>query len=127
MRGRDKLQDVVNFGGGAYKVFSWSEGYVPASTFACAWAMFPSSSIRYEMRRAYSSLTDSPAPYAMPMLRSESDSSGNVKPYFSAKRLLSLWVSKLQPRICAFFASYSDWRFRNPEPSRVQPGVSAFG
>src|SRR2546427_2135663 len=36
-------------------------------------------------------------------------------------------VSKEAPRITTFFLPNSDDRSRNPQPSRVQPGVSAFG
>jgi hypothetical protein len=79
------------------------------------------------MRRAYSSFPESAAPYATPMERSVSQSSGKGKLYFSAKRRLAFSLSKLTPRTCVFFCSYSPMRSRNPEPSRVQPGVSAFG
>jgi len=79
------------------------------------------------MRFAYSSFSLPAAPYAMPILRSVSHSSGNGKRNFSANLALSSTESKETPRICAFFASYCCWRSRNPEPSIVQPGVSAFG
>lgn len=97
------------------------------STFGCAWAIFPFSSITYAMRRAYSSFDDSAAPYARPIFRSVSQSSGKGKSYFLAKAALSFSLSKLTPRMVAFFAAYCCARSRNPEPSRVQPGVSAFG
>jgi hypothetical protein len=45
----------------------------------------------------------------------------------SAKRALASTSSKLAPRMVVFFASYCSMRSRNPEPSAVQPGVSAFG
>lgn len=79
------------------------------------------------MRRAYASFAESAAPYASPIFFSVSQSSGKGNLYFSAKRAFSSRVSKLTPRIFAFFFSYSAARSRNPEPSRVQPGVSAFG
>ena len=79
------------------------------------------------MRRAYSSFGESAAPYATPMLRSVSQRSGKGKSNFSAKRRFSAALSKLTPMTWAFFALYSLSRSRNPEPSRVQPGVSAFG
>jgi len=59
--------------------------------------------------------------------RSVSHRSGNGKSNFFANRAFSSGVSKLTPRIFAFFLSYSGVRSRNPEPSIVQPGVSAFG
>ena len=58
---------------------------------------------------------------------SVSQRSGNGKLYFSAKRRFAFSSSKLTPRTLVFFCSYSPIRSRNPEPSRVQPGVSAFG
>jgi hypothetical protein len=36
-------------------------------------------------------------------------------------------LSKLAPKMTVFFFSYSLMRSRNPRPSFVQPGVSAFG
>lgn len=79
------------------------------------------------MRRAYCSFFESAAPYATPTVRSVSHSSGKGNLNFSAKALFSAGVSKLTPRTLTFFASYCGRRSRNPEPSRVQPGVSAFG
>ena len=79
------------------------------------------------MRRAYSSLGESAAPYARPIFRSVSQSSGKLKLNFWAKAAFSSAVSKLAPRMPAFFFSYSALRSRNPQPSAVQPGVSAFG
>jgi hypothetical protein len=61
------------------------------------------------------------------MARSVSQISGNVKENFSAKRLFSAGVSNETPRIAAFFRSKSALRSRNPQPSAVQPGVSALG
>jgi hypothetical protein len=63
----------------------------------------------------------------MPILRSVSQRRGKGKRNFAAKREFSSGVSKLTPRIVAFFAAYCSLRSRNPEPSSVQPGVSAFG
>jgi hypothetical protein len=63
----------------------------------------------------------------MPIFRSASDSRGNGKLNFSANFLFSSGESKLTPRISAFFSLYFGERSRNPEPSSVQPGVSAFG
>lgn len=79
------------------------------------------------MRFAYSAVAESVAPYARPMERSVSQSSGKLNLNFSAKARFSAGVSKLMPRIWALRAWYSPLRSRNPEPSRVQPGVSAFG
>jgi len=61
------------------------------------------------------------------MERSVSHRSGKLKPYFSANFLLACSVSKLTPKISAFFCWYSFAWSRNPQPSAVQPGVSAFG
>jgi hypothetical protein len=58
------------------------------------------------MRRAYSSFGDDAAPYATPIFRSVSQSSGKGKWNFSAKRALSSGVSKLAPRIRTFFCWY---------------------
>ena len=63
----------------------------------------------------------------MPIFRSVSQRSGNGKLFFFAKRAFSSTVSKLTPTIFAFFFLYSPERSRNPEPSAVQPPVSAFG
>jgi hypothetical protein len=81
----------------------------------------------YAMRFAYSSFELDAAPYASPISRSTSHSSGNGKSNFFANFALSSGVSKLTPKIAVFFASYCGARSRNPEPSSVQPGVSAFG
>jgi hypothetical protein len=67
------------------------------------------------------------APYAVPILRSVSQMSGKLKLNFSAKLLFSAGVSKETPTIAAPFRSYSAFRSRNPQPSAVQPGVSALG
>ena len=61
------------------------------------------------------------------MERSVSLISGKLKPNFSANFLLSAWLSNEAPRMTAFLASYWALRSRNPQPSAVQPGVSAFG
>ena len=61
------------------------------------------------------------------MVRSVSHKSGKLKLNFSANALFSAGVSKDAPRMTAFFASYSALWSRNPQPSIVQPGVSAFG
>lgn len=79
------------------------------------------------MRAAYSCFGSVAAPYARPTLRSVSHSSGKLKWNFCAKAAFSSAVSKLAPRMTAFFFSYSVLRSRNPQPSAVQPGVSAFG
>ena len=63
----------------------------------------------------------------MPSLRSVSEISGNGKLNFFANAAFSAGVSKLTPITCTFFLLYSSARSRNPEPSAVQPGVSAFG
>jgi hypothetical protein len=67
------------------------------------------------------------APYAVPIVRSVSQSSGKLKLNFSANALLAAGLSNETPMIAAFFASYWAFRSRNPQPSAVQPGVSAFG
>jgi hypothetical protein len=61
------------------------------------------------------------------MERSVSLSSGKLKLNFSANLLLSVWLSNDAPRMTAFLASYWAFRSRNPQPSAVQPGVSALG
>jgi len=63
----------------------------------------------------------------VPIVRSVSQISGKLKLNFSANFLLSAALSKDAPRMTAFFRSYSAFRSRNPQPSAVQPGVSAFG
>ena len=79
------------------------------------------------MRRAYSSFGESAAPYARPIWRSVSQRSGKGNSNFFAKAAFAFSLSKLTPRIWAFLAAYCSLRSRNPVPSRVQPGVSAFG
>jgi hypothetical protein len=49
------------------------------------------------MRRAYSSLGESAAPYAMPIFFAVSQRSGKGKLNFSAKRRFSSTLSKLTP------------------------------
>ena len=79
------------------------------------------------MRFAYSSCGPDAAPYATPMARAVSQSSGKLNLYFSANLAFACSSSKLAPRIWTFFAANSLLRSRNPEPSAVQPGVEAFG
>jgi hypothetical protein len=67
------------------------------------------------------------APYAVPIVRSVSQISGKLKAYFSANFLFSAGVSNDTPMMAAFFRSYSAFRSRNPQPSAVQPAVSALG
>ena len=50
-----------------------------------------------------------------------------MNPNFSANFLLSGTLSKLAPRMAAFFASISFALSRRTLPWMVQPGVSAFG
>ncbi|AKJ07222.1 Hypothetical protein AA314_08848 [Archangium gephyra] len=50
-----------------------------------------------------------------------------MKLNFSANALFSSGVSKLTPRMTAFFSSYCLLWSRNPQPWAVQPGVSALG
>src|SRR4026208_1687507 len=61
------------------------------------------------------------------MARSVSQTSGKLKWNFSANALFSAGVSKDTPRITAPCPSESALRSRNPQPSAVQPGVSALG
>ena len=61
------------------------------------------------------------------MARSVSQISGNVKENLSANFLFSAGESKDTPTIAAFFRPKSALRSRNPQPSAVQPGVSALG
>jgi hypothetical protein len=63
----------------------------------------------------------------VPIERSVSQMSGKWKWNFSAKALFSAGLSNDAPRITAFLASYWALRSRNPQPSAVQPGVSALG
>jgi hypothetical protein len=60
-------------------------------------------------------------------LRSVSDSRRYGKSYFSANRLLRATLSTLTPRMTAPACSNAPERSRNPQPSAVQPGVSAAG
>jgi hypothetical protein len=53
--------------------------------------------------------------------------SGNGNENLRAKAALSSGVSKLAPTISVFRSWKSRIRSRNPMPSAVQPGVSAFG
>src|SRR5262245_34730849 len=52
-------------------------------------------------------------------------SNGNEN--LAANALFSAGVSNDAPRIVTFFFAYSWLRSRKPQPSTVQPGVSAFG
>jgi hypothetical protein len=61
------------------------------------------------------------------MRRSVSQSSGKLKLNFSANFLLSAWLSNEAPMTATFLRSASALRSRNPQPSAVQPGVSALG
>jgi hypothetical protein len=63
----------------------------------------------------------------VPIVRSVSQRSGNSKAYFSANFALAAALSNETPMMAAFFASNRAWRSRNPQPSAVQPGVSALG
>jgi hypothetical protein len=63
----------------------------------------------------------------VPIVRSVSEISGKLKLTFSANFLLSAALSNEAPRMTAFLASYWAFRSRNPQPSAVQPGVSALG
>ena len=81
----------------------------------------------YAIRFAFPVAPGSVAPYARPILRSVSQSSGKLKPNLSENALLAFSSSNEIPKMTAFFLSYSDLRSRNPQPSAVQPGVSAFG
>jgi hypothetical protein len=63
----------------------------------------------------------------VPIVRSVSEISGKLKLNFSANLLLSAALSNEAPRMTAFLASYWAFRSRNPQPSAVQPGVSALG
>lgn len=67
------------------------------------------------------------APYAMPSDLLVSQRSGKLNPNFFANAALSSGESNDAPRISMPFAEYSDLRSRNPQPSAVQPGVSALG
>jgi hypothetical protein len=61
------------------------------------------------------------------MARSVSQSRGKGNLYLAANFAFAFSSSKLAPRISVFFDRYCSMRSRNPEPSAVQPGVSAFG
>src|SRR3954451_25454633 len=56
-----------------------------------------------------------------------SQSKGNPNEYFSENSRFSAGVSKLAPKIFAPALSNSGLLSRKPCPSRVQPGVEAFG
>ena len=89
--------------------------------------MRPSGPMRYATRTAVACVGASAAPYFTPSSRFVSDKSGYVKPNFSANFLLSWTLSKLAPRMAAFFAWMSFALSRRTLPWIVQPGVSAFG
>jgi len=61
------------------------------------------------------------------MERSVSLMRGKLNWNFSANFLLSAGLSNEAPMMTAFLASYWALRSRNPQPSAVQPGVSALG
>lgn len=63
----------------------------------------------------------------MPTARVVSHSSGNPKPNFFSKAAFAGWSSKLMPSSWTPFSWYFRAWSRNPQPSTVQPGVSAFG
>ena len=79
------------------------------------------------VRFAFPACAFSAAPYCTPIARVGSDRSGYWNLNFSAKALFSWTLSKLTPRMTAFFACKSRARSRSPQPCSVQPGVSAFG
>jgi hypothetical protein len=79
------------------------------------------------MRLAKPAFASSVAPYASPIDRSVSHSRRKGNSNFSAKARFSSTLSNETPRICAPFSSISRIRSRNPQPSMVHPGVSAFG
>jgi hypothetical protein len=56
-----------------------------------------------------------------------SERSGNGNSNFFANAAFFSTESKETPRISVFFFWNSVYRSRNPQPSIVQPGVSAFG
>ena len=79
------------------------------------------------MRRARGAAGSSQAPYATPIARDVSQSSGNGKLNFFANAALSATLSTLAPRILTLFLSNSPIESRNPRPSAVQPDVLALG
>jgi hypothetical protein len=81
----------------------------------------------YEIRLGVPADASSHAPYASPTARVVSHSSGYGKPNLFANAAFSSTVSNEIPRMAAFFASNCAFRSRYPQPSIVQPGVSAFG
>src|SRR5262249_38297980 len=112
--------------GSGYSVPTTAAGQARASTRACHSLILPWASITTPTRWApfWGSTL---APYAVPMVRSVSQISGKLKWFFSANLLFSAGVSNDTPRITALFRSYSAFKSRNPQPSAVQPGVSALG
>jgi len=69
----------------------------------------------------------SKALYALPSDLSVSQRRSNGNWNFSANFRFSSTESKLAPRMTTSFAVKSRIRSRNPQPSLVQPGVSARG
>ncbi len=67
------------------------------------------------------------APYAIPISRPVSHSNLNGKWFFLAKAALEATSSKLTPRTTMPELSKALYWSRNPQPSRVQPPVSALG
>ena len=98
-----------------------------ADTFGYHSFTLPSGPMITPTRAAFFALVSEHAPYARPSLRSVSQINGKLKLNFFANAAFSSAVSKLAPRTAAPFLSYSALRSRNPQPSAVQPGVSALG
>ena len=98
-----------------------------ASTLGKACRISPSGPITYEIRFAVPADGVSHAPYAIPIRLSVSHSRRYGKSNFFAKAAFSCTLSKEAPRITTFLFSNSADRSRYPQPSMVQPGVSAFG
>ena len=87
----------------------------------------PSGPITKVVRFAAPSSFKAQLPNAKQTSRSVSQSRGYGKDWLSANFLFAATSSVLQPRIWTSFASKSWIRSRNPLPSTVHPGVSAFG
>jgi hypothetical protein len=100
-------------------------GNVFASTFAYHFTTLPSGPITQATRRAYFAFLSSAAPYAIESDLSASLSSANGNEFLSLNALLSAGVSNETPTRTAFFSANFWLRSRKPQPSTVQPGVSA--
>jgi hypothetical protein len=89
--------------------------------------IFPSFPITNAARCAEPGESGLNAPYDFAIALSESERRSKLNSNFSANFRLASTLSKLAPRMVASIFEKSRIRSRNPQPSFVQPGVSALG